>query len=186
MEIVIDEERLELYPLFPIGDDVDIEDIDFLLTGSDTNLIEDEELGNRTTIELLGRTSRASFITHSKLRYLVCHVKTLGRFFMMSIIVKDNKGIDRVFEFSNHRTIVVVNDFLAEIPLEIKERGWQRVCIDMVYLTRKAFGTDFVSCTDVIITGSCRFACIYLQAKIHQEPQLPSYLRVLSLPASTS
>ena len=179
-----DSKFLEISLVLPLDNDgdFDFETLDCVPMGTDCNIVDDDELvlqGSKPAIELIGSESRVNFFTDCTRPYLIIHVKSLNRFYTISFIVRDNIGKDRTFEISNRRTLVVVDKDLAQIPLQTPDHGWQRLFLDLPDMLYNAFGTNYVSCHEICIWGSCRVSKIYFQSKPYSDAELPHFLRVV-------
>ena len=67
----------------------------------------------------------------------------------------------------------------ALLPLELGE-GWQRVNIDLERMVRLAFGTSYLTTSQVTIRASARVAKVFFQSETFSDYELPSYLRVVA------
>lgn len=176
--------RLEISTIWPQGEgEIDFEAIDCLPLGDETNITEDDELNyaqEKAVIEMIGPDSKITFYTNCERHLLVLHLKSCGRFLDFSFILRDDTGKEKFFEVSNKRTLVLVDQekSLAQLPLIIKDRGWQRICLDMDLLLSRSFGTNFESCVEVTVSGTCRLYKLYFQSYDYADAQLPEFLRV--------
>lgn len=56
--------------------------------------------------------------------------------------------------------------------------SWQYINLDLVDMVDRAFGTLFVSCRSVRISGTCRLSKVYLQDREYADVELPTLLRL--------
>lgn len=166
-------------PVFPVTDDeeIDFDILDCVASGSDVNIVDDEELDSKAVIELTGNDARITFFVNSSMPLLVFHINACNRFVTLSLFVQDDCGIDRTIEFSSKRSIVQVEQNTAKIPLEIGD-GWQRLCINIDDILSHSFGARLGSFIEMTLSGGCRFSKIFFQEEDFADIQLPTFLRV--------
>ena len=158
--------------------DVDLEQMDGLPSGPEVNIVDDFELDKSgAAVVSVGDASKITFYTNCLLPNLVLHFWSSDRFFSWSVVLVDDKRISRTFTMSNKRSIITVDKNECSLPIENGE-GWQRVNLDLDSLLRNAFGTSFVACFEVTVSGSCKLARLFFQAKDYSDVELPKYLRV--------
>ena len=85
--------------------------------------------------------------------------------------------INRLFEISNKRSNILIDDKSCQLPLEV-EPGWQHIPICLNNLLQKAYGTSYSGIKEITVHGSCRLAKIYLAPREYADAQLPKWLRV--------
>lgn len=164
-------------PLFPTSENEieDFESVDCHPSG-EVNLIDDEESGI-LVIDIIGEDSRINFFGTSSHPLIAIHVNCSNRFFTIVIHVRDDANKDYVFELSNKRSTITIENNICKLPLEVGE-GWQRLCINMEDILLRAFGSTFALSTKITFIGSCRLAKLFYQSDDYSDPELPSFLRV--------
>ena len=106
-------------------------------------------------------------------------IKNLDRFLQLSVHIRDGDGSRRHFIISNKRSNITVDKSTANLPLTIKH-GWQYLCLDLQDLTRRCFGTKFISCYRVNVHGPALLAKVFFQSRHFADVELPSFLRIVS------
>lgn len=152
-------------------------------SGDDADIVDDSDIlldDTKPVVELIGNDSKINFPLDCRRQYLVFHIKTIkSRFFKIFIIVKDDLNRERLYEISSKRTIVSVDSNYAQLPLNVTDNGWQRICLDLDDITKNAFGTTYLKCVNISVTGTCRVGKIYFQSKDYADVELPPCLRVV-------
>jgi hypothetical protein len=164
----------------PTGDDFDFEAIDCLPTGPEVTIVDDFEItleAGFPVLEILGDDSKIVFFTNTKLPYVAFHMKTIEKFLSLSLTFVDDIGETRTATFSNKRSVVTADPHSVEIPLKVGE-GWQYLTLDLQNTCINAFGTNYASCTEVAVHGSCRLGKLFFQQSKYADVQLPTFLRV--------
>lgn len=169
----------QVTPIFPVSadDDIDFDLLDCVPSGSGVNMIEDDELGEKSVIELSGTDSRITFFTNSNHALMVLHVNACNRFMSICIIVRDDSGDEKSIEISSKRSTLVIEKSICKLPLEIGD-GWQRICLNINDLLFRTFGTRYDSCIEVTLTGGCKLSKLFFQWDDYPDPLLPTFLRV--------
>jgi len=181
-----------ILPLLPptaqAAEDYDFDQIDCVPTGPEVNVVDDYELAVNSSlggggnglpvVELMGTKSKISFFTNTDLPHLVMHIKTMSRFVIISISLRDEQGKQRVLEMSNAKSTVIVDKSVCSLPLELGE-GWQYLNIDLERLVFNAFGTHFAQCSEITVHGSCRLSKLFFQRQEYSDVELPPFLRVV-------
>lgn len=80
---------------------------------------------------------------------------------------------------SNTRSVADIGNDRALLPLELAE-GWQRINIDLERMVRLAFGTSYLTASQVTVRASARVAKVFFQSEAFSDYELPSYLRVVA------
>ena len=152
---------------------------DVLLGGNEVAVVDDPEL-DQQCVELLGPQAGLHFACDSILRYLVVHVKDLGKFFRIEFEVIDSSKQYRVFKASNTASMAHVDQRQGDclIPMQLAE-GWNHLCLDLEDLTQKAFDTTYLSCVQVRVFAQCRLLRAYFQDRHYADAELPEHLQVL-------
>ena len=172
----------QVIPVFPLSsdDDIDFDLLDCVPSGSGVNIIDDEELNEKSVIELSGKDSRITFYMSSPYPWFVFHVNSCGRYATINLIVKDDLCAERLIEISSKKSSILVEKKSCKLPMEIGE-GWQRICFDIGDIVNRAFGARFESCLEVTISGGCKFSKIFFQNEQYSDPELPPFLRVAKI-----
>jgi hypothetical protein len=173
---------MEITPILPPSNNkIDFDLLDCSAFGPEVSIVDDFELQVQSisVIELIGSDSKILFYTDCGRPYLVVQFKSIERFLKLSVLCSDDTGNDKLFEMSNKSSFITIDKNMCKMPLEI-DIGWQYVCIELEELLANAFGTSFVSCKEVTVSGSCRLARLYFQSKKYSDVELPSFLRVVA------
>jgi hypothetical protein len=165
----------------PSNSKLDFDLLDCSAFGPEVNIVDDFELQIQSisVIELIGSDSKILFYTDCVRPYLVVQFKSIERFLKISVLCSDDTGNDKLFEMSNKSSFITIDKNACKMPLEIGS-GWQYVCIELEELLANGFGTSFLSCKEVTISGSCRLGRLYFQSKKYSDVELPSFLRVVA------
>ena len=115
---------------------------------------------------------------NSSLRYLVLHIKNAAKFMSLEVQLLDDSERYRTFHVSNGRSITTISNDLCELPLHLGDH-WQFVKLDLEDLTHCAFGTRYLSISQIKLFSSCRVGVMFLADKIYADAELPPFLRVL-------
>lgn len=121
--------------------------------------------------------AQIEFFTYSTCGYLALHVKNVNSFFLVSLKVLDSNGNTKTIMVSNNRSTALIMKCDVKVPLTCKD-GWQYVCVDLEHILRTAFGVGYASCSEVVVSGSCKLWRVYFQEKEYADCQLPEHLRV--------
>lgn len=172
-------DEILLLPIFPTteGDDVDFEMIDCVPSGKGVNLIEDNEIQDKSVIELSGDDSRITFYMSSNLPLISLHINSCSRFVFIVLIMRDTFGVERIVEISNRRSTLLVDGNTCKIPLSMGV-GWQYMCLNADDIMSRAFGAQFDSFVEVTLAGGCKVSKMYLHGEPYADVQLPPFLRV--------
>ena len=131
----------------------------------------------------MGRDAAIEFRFTSVIRYLAVHVKNESSFIRIKFKVMDSAGIIRQLVLTNQRSTVYCYRNLCEMPLLLGP-NWQYVNLDIADIVPRAFGTQYMSCRAVQVSGTCRVSKIYMQDREYADAELPPHLRVLA-PSAT-
>lgn len=105
-------------------------------------------------------------------------IKYLQRYVAIAIEIRDNSGKLRTFKCSNAVSVGKVQDDSCELPL-LLQSGWNRVQLDLRYLTHMIFGTAYQHTTRVKVYASCRLRRLYFSDAVYRSnKQLPLCLQV--------
>ena len=159
------------------------QDCEVLGGDNEVNVVDDGELG-QLCVEVLGTQAGLHFACDSILRYLVLHVKDVGKFVRVEIEVIDDCRQYRIFKASNTASMAHVDQRQGEacLPLQLAE-GWNHLCLDLEHLTKAAFGTAYLSCVQVRVFANCRLLRAYFQDRPYADAELPEHLQVLPVTA---
>lgn len=150
--------------------------LSLVLAGGDVHVAEDPEF-KREVIGCSGNDSYIEFTSKSALPYLAFHIKNEDCFVTIAVTIKDDLGMTRQLIMSNKRSIIHANQNLCELPM-IMGPGWQYINLDLIDLVDRAFGSMYVSCRAVRVSGTTRLSKIYLQDREYADFELPTLLRL--------
>lgn len=176
---------LEITPLLPPDDSaIDFDMLDCTAVGSEISIAEDGELsvGDPVPVVDLGSmSSQVTFYPECSRPYVVIHFKNIDKFLSIRFLCVDDTDNNNMKELimSNKFSFVTVDETSVKMPLEM-ESGWQHVCIELDELLANAYGSTYVLCKELTITGGCRFSKIYFQSKMYSDVELPNFLRVVN------
>jgi hypothetical protein len=177
----VQQAAVDVVSLLPRNElDVDLEQMDAVPSGPEVNIVDDFELvkSGIPVVSLGDKDSKLTFFTNCMLPSLVLHFWTCERFFSCALVLVDDLRIKRTFHMSNKRSIITVdNNNVCSIPME-NGQGWQRINLDLNMLLENAFGTKFISCYEVQVTGTCKLARLFFQGHDYADNELPRFLRV--------
>lgn len=148
------------------------------------NVVVDDEVDDQV-VELLGVLANLGFaLEDMDLRFLVMHVKNVQRYLRFELVVQGQD--DKVYHLSssNRQTVVRTKLDRCSLPLMLKP-GWNRVCLDLDDVCRRAFGVAYRSTLEVRVFANCRLWRMFFQDKDYADSQLPVELRVVQ-PSSPS
>ena len=112
-------------------------------------------------------------------QFLAFHIKNEDCYLKIVLTVKDGLGLMRKLLITNRRSTIFMHNNECEMPL-VMGLGWQYINLDLPDILKRAFGTDFISCRAIEISGTCRFSKIFFQQKEYADIELPPFLRVIS------
>ncbi len=127
--------------------------------------VKDEEL-NSTAIELLGANFQNNFIyfpmqpdhflkVPQEYKYFFLYVKNMGKSFSIEISVLDTDNNKLRFRLSTFVNFSRLKPFLCTMSLKLDE-GWNRICLDLPSLCKKAFKSTYKGLLRVQINANCR------------------------------
>lgn len=79
---------------------------------------------------------------------------------------------------SNTRSVADISGDRAQLPLKIG-RGWQYVNLDLERIVRLAFGTNYLTTSQVTLRASARISKVYFQSENFSDFELPAHLRAI-------
>lgn len=165
-------------PVYPVSNNPDenaIEVLPCLYSGEVEQCADSHLLPSADVISL--SDAQIDFNVYSTFRYLAFQIKHIGEFFLIGLRIEDTSGVFRSVMISNNRSTVLISRNEVKMPLVVKE-GWQFIGIDLEDILRRTFGVGYRSCSQLIVSGSCRIWRIYFQEKEYADCQLPYFLRV--------
>ena len=165
-------------PVYPISNNPDenaIESLPCLFFGDVEQGGDSHLLSSADVISL--SDAQIDFNVYSTYKYLAFQIRHLGEFFLISLRVFDTNGVYRNIMISNNRSTVLISRNEVKMPLLVKE-GWQFIGINLEDILQRAFSVGYDSCSQLIISGSCRIWRMYFQEKEYADCQLPYFLRV--------
>ena len=140
-------------------------------------VLDDKEV-DAQVVELLGPSAQLIFPCESRLPYLVIQLKHIGKYCGLSVEIVDNKRQKRRFHMSNNQSKIHVTSHDASIPLQLTD-NWNYLNLDLISLTKNAFGTRYNRTICVQVFSSCRVWRAFFQAKQYSDVELPHHLRTL-------
>ena len=140
-------------------------------------VLDDKEV-DAQVVELLGPSAQLIFPCDSRLPHLVLQLKHIGKYCGLSVEIVDHKRQKRRFHLSNNQSKIHITSHDASVPLELKE-NWNYLNLDLVSLTKNAFGTRYQRAICVQIFSSCRVWRVFLQKEKYSDVELPMHLRTL-------
>ena len=148
-------------------------------SSEEINVVIDEEVEDQA-VEMVGTKCNLGFaLTPPVLMpYLVIYLKTLRKYVGFEVQVLDTKGDRYIINASNRQSMVRAKRDEASLPIELIP-GWNRVCLDLEDLCKRAFGVNYHSTLAVRVHPNCRLWKLFFQAENYADCELPPYLRVL-------
>lgn len=148
-------------------------------------VVKEPELGyEATSVDLAAKAAVLRFPCVAKLPYLVLHLKDCDRFLRVEIVVLDGITNElRRIELSNKQSVIRVGPTSASLPLALNT-GWNLLRLDLVAMTRAAFGAQYVATTEVAVHGVTRLSKAFFSDALYEDAELPPFLRVIPLPLS--
>jgi hypothetical protein len=175
---------MEITPIFPRNEDpIDFDLIDCQITGTDFQMVEDQELNYDnppSVLEIMGSNNKIKFYTDCPRPYLILHFKTMKRYATVEFIIIDEDGHEKHFIASNKTSFITVDGSECKLPLVSAQDGWQYCCIDLEDLTANAFGSIYFKCREITIHGTCRLSKLFFSSKQYADIELPKFLRVVT------
>ncbi|CAJ0585520.1 unnamed protein product, partial [Mesorhabditis spiculigera] len=107
-----------------------------------------------------------------KLPYIVLIVKNMKKYFTFEVQILDDKGIKRRFRASNYQSSTRVKGSICTMPLRLDD-GWNQVQFNLADFTKKAYGSNYVETSRVVINANCRLRRVYFSDRLHTEEELP-------------
>ena len=153
-------------------------------TTEEINVVIDEEVEDQV-VEMVGNKCNLGFALSPPVAmpFLVIYMKTLRKYVAYEVQVLDTAGDRYIITASNGQSIIRARPKEAALPVELVP-GWNRVCLDLVDICKRAFGVDYHSTLAVRVHPNCRLWKLFFQAENYADCELPSYLRVLEGGAS--
>ena len=103
-------------------------------------------------------------------------LKHIGKYCGLSVEIVDNKRQKDGFICLIPKIHVTSHD--ASVPLQLTD-NWNYLNLDLVSLTKNAFGTRYNRTICVQVFSSCRVWRAFFQAKQYSDVELPQHLRTL-------
>ena len=104
-------------------------------------------------------------------------VKNMGSFFSFEVEVLDSEKKTRRFRCSNFQMDTKLKDEICVMPLVLVE-GWNTVQLDLRQLLAKAYGTQLVEFSGIVIHANIRLRRVYLCETLVSEENLPNELKL--------
>ena len=130
--------------------------------------IEDPDIRS-PSIEIIGANIDANYLytpsdskksLQIKMPTIVLLIKNLQKYFAFSVVILDDKGIERTFKASNFQTLTRVKGNYCSLPMKMED-GWNQLHINFEDFVKKAFGTNYIETKKVQIHANCRIRRIY-------------------------
>ena len=138
--------------------------------------------GGAEVFEMLTHGPRVSLVIpcQTPLPYLLMHVKDLGRFCSLEVVVVDSGGGVRRVTASNRQASVRISEEgkALSMPLAMVP-GWNHISLDLVDLCARAFGVEYKGTVEVSVMASCRVARIWFASRLLDDSELPPWLKTL-------
>ncbi|KAK4285319.1 hypothetical protein QN277_002031 [Acacia crassicarpa] len=141
---------------------------------------QDEDIQSNV-LEIVGSNIQSTYITCPadpaatlgiKLPFLVMIVKNLKKYFTFEIQVLDDKNVRRRFRASNFQAVTRVKPYICTMPLKMDD-GWNQIQLNLVDLTKRAYGTNYIETLRVQVHANCRLRRIYFSDRLYSEEELP-------------
>ncbi|KAG7382748.1 hypothetical protein PHYPSEUDO_004384 [Phytophthora pseudosyringae] len=155
------------------------EECRILMSGNDVCVLEDETV-KEDVVQVLGNDAELVFPVRNIFRYLVMFIKNMDLFLEFHVEVLDDAQKYRQFTVTNTRSLARVEDARCQLPLAFgAHTGWRYLCMDLQDLTSQAFGTRYVTTTEVRVGGNCRLLRMFFQDERYADSDLPAHLTFL-------
>lgn len=116
---------------------------------------------------------------HIRLRHLVLLVKPLeDRELSLEVVVRDARRQLRRFRASTFQRATAVHPRITLLPLRLDAGSWNQLQLDLVQLTRDAYGAAFDHAVSVQLHANCRVRRVYFAERVVAEEQLPVEFRL--------
>lgn len=132
---------------------------------------------SKPTINILSHESTITFKVNSRMTLLSLHLNTLRHFVWIELLIEDNQHRTRKITLSNKKSKIVIYEKECTIPIKIGE-SWQYVYLNMADLMKRAFGSVFDRCKEVVVGGVCKLSSVYLHNEPIPDVSLPVHLQV--------
>ena len=149
--------------------------------------VKDEELGS-TAIELFGANFQNNFIyfpeqagrflkVPADYRYLCLCVKNVGKPFSVEFSVLDSNNNKLRFRLSTLVNLSKLKPLLCILSLKLDD-GWNRICIDLPSVCKRAFKTTYRGLLRLQVNANCRIRRIFVAQQnysdefLHSRPEI--------------
>ena len=79
----------------------------------------------------------------------------------------------QIFKYGVKQSITRVKPVSCVMPMRLDD-GWNEIELDLQDLTKKAYGTNYVSTTKIDIHANCRIRRVYFADKHYDEESIPT------------
>jgi len=138
----------------------------------------DEEI-NAETVEIIGNKLHIDIPCRVRLPYLVLQVKDTGRFCGIELGIEDKTGKHYSLFITNKTSSARITTETCSIPLELINKQWNLLRLNLADLTNRAWGVEYHMCRGVIIHASLSIARVYFESIPMEDYELPVFLRTI-------
>ena len=159
------------------------EDLQMLKSSSkekeeEVNVVIDDEVDDQV-VELLGTHANLGFaLNEMDLPYVVFHIKNMNKYVRFELMVTDTQGRVYNISASNRQSAVRVKMHSCSLPIKLS-RGWNRICLDLPNICKKAFNTEYNTTAGIRVFANCRIWRLFFQDKDYADDELPGHLRIV-------
>ena len=111
------------------------------------------------------------------------HIKDMFRYVTFEVEIIDDTKNYRTLRFCNRASVARILPGEIIVPLHLKQDQWNYLCLDLEDLTRRAFGTNYLTAVQLRVFSTCRIWKIFFEDREYSDAELPAYLQVV--PASS-
>jgi hypothetical protein len=149
-----------------------------VFSDGDVHVADDHEM-KKMVVGLTGSDALIEFSMVATLPLLILHLKNEDAYISITVTIKDADGLLRTLVITNKRSTIFMQNSTCEMPLVLTP-GWNYVKLDLIDITRSAFGAKFISCRKVQVSGNGRFSKIFFEDREYSDIELPPFLRVVA------
>lgn len=141
---------------------------------------------NSSVLELVGRNVTTCFIYSPiypfksmgiRLPCVTFVIKNLQNYFTFEIEIRDNDNQLRRFQASNFLNRPRYSTSITQMPLRL-DIGWNKIEIDLVDFTKRAYGTDYVETVGIRVNANVRLRRIFFSDRLYAENEKPEEYRL--------
>ncbi|XP_061584795.1 cilia- and flagella-associated protein 20-like [Cololabis saira] len=139
-----------------------------------------------TVLEIEGTNPSTTYITCPadpgtilgiRLPFFTMIVKNLQKYFSFEVEVLDDKNVRRWFKASNFQSATKVNPFNCAMPMRLGD-GWNKLQFNLLDLTRKAYGTNYIETLRVQIHANCRIRRVFFSDRLYSDDEIPAEFKL--------